>query len=226
MSKLLNCKTCEGLISEEALTCPKCGQPDPLEIAGLKKELDSALGFVMYQVLEYTNNFSLKFISSNEYLNLVAEIPGDWMPLLNDDFRKEDGDLNERFHLAFEMINQAYTKNQLKDLFFHVNNLCTINSKTEKSILIFGIVNVHIALTDEEKSDVLVENLIVDYVSKNENIQICSNCSFPIEYNVFQSGAICPNCNKYIKRKYSLSDWVWGIVAVIIIAIISAKCSK
>jgi hypothetical protein len=226
MSKLLNCKTCDGLISEEAITCPKCGQPDPLEIAGFKKELDSALGFVMYQVLVYTDNFSLKFISSNEYLYLASEIPGDWLSQLNDEFRKEDGNLYERFKYAFDIINQAYTKDQLKDLFFHVNNLCSINSKTEKSILIFGIVNVHIALSDDEKGLVFAQNILVDQINKNENIQLCSNCSFPIEYKVFQSGAICPNCKKYIKRKYSLSDWVWGTFAVVVFAIIAAKCSK
>lgn len=226
MSKLLNCKTCDGLISEEAITCPKCGQPDPLEIAGFKKEIDSALGFVMYQVLEYTDNFSLKFISSNEYLNLAAEIPGDWMPMLNDEFRKEDGNLYERFQYAFDIINQVFTKDQLKDLFFHVNNLCNIKSKTDKSILIFGIVNVHIALSDDEKGLVFAQNILVDQINKNENIQLCSNCSFPIYYKIFQSGAICPNCKKYIKRKYSLSDWVWGTIACVIIAIIAAKCSK
>ena len=224
MPKLLNCKTCDGLISEEALACPKCGQPDPLYIAEFKQELDSALGFVMYQILVYTDNFSLNFLSSN--LNLTEDIPGDWMPQLNDDFRKEDGNLYERFQLAFDIINHAYTKDQLKDLFFHINNLCTINSKTEKSILIYGIVNVHIALSDDEKGLVLVQNLLVDQINKNENIQLCSNCSLPIKYNVFQSEAICPNCEKYIKRKYSLSDWVWGTVAVVIIAIIAAKCSK
>lgn len=226
MSKLLNCKTCDGLISEEAITCPKCGQPDPLEIEGFKQELDSALGFVMYQTLVYTDNFSFNFISSNEYLNLIKALPGDWLSQLNDDFRKEDGNLYERFQYAFDIINQAYTKDQLKDLFFHINNLCNINSKSDKSILIFGIVGVHIALSDDEKGLVFAQNLLVDQINKNENIQLCSNCSFPIEYSWYQKGGICPNCEKYIKRKYSLSDWVWGTVAVVIFAIIAAKCSK
>lgn len=226
MPKLLNCKTCDGLISEEALTCPKCGQPDPLEIAEFKQEIASALGFVMYQTLVYTDNFSFNFISSNEYLNLTEDLPGDWLSQLNDDFRKEDGNLYERFQYAFDIINQSYTKDQLKDLFFHINNLCNINSKTDKSILIFGIVNVHIALSDDEKGLVIAQNLLVDQINKNENIQMCSNCSFPIEYSWYQKGGICPNCKKYIKRKYSLSDWVWGTIAMVIIAIIAAKCRK
>jgi hypothetical protein len=29
MASLIECKTCKGSISEEAKSCPKCGQPDP-----------------------------------------------------------------------------------------------------------------------------------------------------------------------------------------------------
>jgi hypothetical protein len=225
MPNLANCKTCSGLISEEAIACPKCGQPDPFQKGKFSLELDSALGFVIYQTLVYTDNFNLNFLS-NEGFTLLDDIPGEWASKLNDDYKKDEGSLFERFQFAFEIINNTFSKDQLKNLYFHINSICAINSKKEKSILIFGILNVHIALSDEEKVGVISENILVDHINKNDNIQLCPNCSFPIEYKVFQSSAICPNCEKYIKKRYSLSDWVWGTIAVAIIAIIAAKCSK
>lgn len=232
MPILLNCKTCDSLISEEALICPKCGQPKPLDITDISIEdesnelLGAALGFVMYQTFVYTDNFKFDYLTSKEFLNLIDDIPGGWSHHLNDDFRKEDGNLFKRFQFAFEIINQIFTKNQLKDLFFHIISFCANKNKTEKSALILGIVNLHIALSDEEKSDILIQNQIKHAINKNDNIQICSKCSLPIDYSWYQSGGLCSNCKKYNKRKYSSSDWFWGIIGVFVIMLIVTKCSK
>jgi hypothetical protein len=131
------------------------------------EETAKAIGFVYYWLLKSTDRMNLKYMMSKEFLKLIDQIPYDWGGYIDDEFRKENSNIADRFHEAFQIINAKLKLDELKTIFFDsLSFTYEENGRNNLSATVLSLIFNEIKLSKADKQAV-TNSFVVSLAYKN-----------------------------------------------------------